>query len=151
MYRALWGKVLFFVGICALVVAGANSEINPTAVEAAAHGISRVRCDGPGVVFFPLFRILVVDGAVFRFPPTDVKGHFPGQLELRDSSSGKSFLLRVNEGGQESKLPVQWKTPKTFSAGSGLYRYQFDALSSPHFQSRLLDCLVDGEGFKEVM
>ena len=128
LYKALWGKTLFFVGTCALIVAGANSEINPAAVEAAIQG-ARVRCDGAGVVYFPQARILVLDGAVYRFPAESVKGRFPGRVEMRDAFSGESFLVRADQG---------WM---------GQARYSFDQVTNPNFKIRLLDC----EAYKDVM
>ena len=128
LYKALWGKTLFFVGTCALIVAGANSEINPAAVEAAGVG-GRVLCEGDGITFLPQSRRVVLDGVVHQFRDEDVKGHFPGRVSLRDALTGESFLIRADAG---------WAAPS---------RFVFDQVSNPNFKIRLLDC----EGSKDVM
>jgi hypothetical protein len=127
-YKALWGKTLFFVSMGALIVAGANSEINPIVVEESGAG-GRMRCEGPGITFLPQARTLILDGSVRQFRTEDVKGRFPGRVSLRDALTGESFLIRADSG---------WASTS---------RYVFDQVSNPNFKIRLLDC----EGNKDVM
>ena len=128
LWGALWNKTLFVVGTCALIVAAANSEINLAAVEAATYG-PRIRCDGPGVTYFPQARLLVLDEMPYRFRPEDVSGRLPTRVVLSDGFTGDAFVIRARGSSIESN------------------RYTIDRVSDPNFKPRNLDCT----SFKEVM
>jgi hypothetical protein len=110
---------------CALIVAGANSEINPAVVEAAMH-FENVRCHGPGVVLYPNERLLILDGRVLRFPIQDVMGQYPSRVVMRLQEQGKVFVLHPKK--QEKQVS-----------------YRMDQVSDPGFRPRQLKCILDGK------
>jgi hypothetical protein len=121
--QSLWGKSLFFMSTCALIVAGANSEINPAVVEAAMH-FDKVRCLGPGVVLYPNDRLLILDGRVLRFPIQDVMGQYPSRVVMRLQERGKVFVLHPKKQ-------------------NNMVSYRMDQVSDPGFKPRQLKCVQD--------
>jgi hypothetical protein len=122
--QSLWGKTVFFIGTCALIVAGANSEINPAVVEATMHS-ERVRCSGPGVVVYPNDRLLILDGQVIRFPIYDVMGQYPSRVVMRLDEVDRVFVFHPQRQaiGQDQTVS-----------------YRMDQISDPGFKPRQLKC-----------